>query len=346
MRLEPPSWWFEGRAPFSAWALWPLSLLYGSVVPVRFAMAEPYRSKVPVLCVGNFTMGGAGKTPVALKLAALLAEAGRKPAFLTRGYGGRDPGPRAVDVATDNAEAVGDEPLLLARAATTIISRKRPAGAQLLEKLGAGMIIMDDGFQNPSLEKDFSLLVVDAGAGIGSGRVFPLGPLRAPLAFQTSKANAVLILGPGRSRDLEEKFGDIPIFNATIAPASTAQLAGRRFIAFCGIGRPAKFFATLRDAGLDVAQEISFPDHHPYTEAEAQQLLDLARKTGADLITTEKDHVRLAGKASVFEDLYRSTSTLPITIRFADGDEARLLKSIGDALQFPLSSYAPVHPIS
>ncbi len=228
-------------------------------------------------------MGGAGKTPVALKLAALLAEAGRNPAFLTRGYGGREPGPRTVDIASDNAEAVGDEPLLLARAATTVVSRKRPAGAQLLEKLGAGMIIMDDGFQNPSLQKDFSLVVVDAGAGIGSGRVFPLGPLRAPLAFQTSKADAILILGSGRSPGLEGKFGDVPIFNATIAAAPTAQPVGRRFIAFCGIGRPSKFFATLRDTGFDLVQEIGFPDHHPYTEADARQLLDLARENGCGL---------------------------------------------------------------
>jgi tetraacyldisaccharide 4'-kinase len=346
MRLEPPPWWFSGRMPLAAWGLWPVSFIYGNIVEARFAMAAPYRSKLPVICVGNFTMGGAGKTPVALRLADLLAETGRKPAFLSRGYGGQEPGPRAVDSNNDTAEAVGDEPLLLARTATTVISRKRPAGAQLLEKLGAGMIIMDDGFQNPSLRKDFSLLVVDAGAGIGSGRVFPLGPLRAPLAFQAGKADAILVLGSGDSCDLTAKFTAIPVFRAAIAPAPTAHLAGRRFVAFCGIGRPAKFFATLRDAGLQIIQEVGFPDHHPYTEAEARRLLDLAREKGAELITTEKDHVRLARKAGVFEDLYHAAATLPITVRFADDGEGRLLKQIREALPRPVSPHAPAPPIS
>jgi tetraacyldisaccharide 4'-kinase len=346
MPLEPPSWWFNGRVPLAAWGLWPVSLLYGSIVEARFAMATPYRSKLPVICIGNFTMGGAGKTPVALKLAALLAAEGRRPAFLSRGFGGREPGPRAVDPNNDTAEAVGDEPLLLVRMAATVVSRKRPAGAQLLEKLGAGVIIMDDGFQNPSLRKDFSLVVVDAGAGIGSGRVFPLGPLRAPLAFQNGKADAILVLGSGDSSDLSAKFAEIPIFRATIAPASTAHLAGRRFVAFCGIGRPAKFFATLREAGLEIVHEGGFPDHHPYTEAEARGLLDLAREKGAELITTEKDHVRLTRKAGIFEELYHATATLPITVRFAGDGEERLLKLIGEALPRPVSPHASAPLIS
>ncbi|MBI4723881.1 MAG: tetraacyldisaccharide 4'-kinase, partial [Rhodomicrobium sp.] len=205
MRLEPPSWWYGGRIPLAAWGLLPISAIYGAIVQRRFRKASPYRSKLPVICVGNFTMGGAGKTPVALKLASLLHDLGRKPGFLTRGYGGRERGPHMVDGARDNAARVGDEPLLLAEAATTVVSRDRPGGARLLETLGPDTIIMDDGFQNPSLKKDFSLIVIDAGSGIGSGRVFPLGPLRAPLAFQAGMADAILLLGRGAGGEAQER---------------------------------------------------------------------------------------------------------------------------------------------
>ena len=167
----------------------------------------PYRSKLPVVCIGNFTLGGAGKTPVALKLASLLRERGRKPAFLTRGYGGWERGPHIVDLALDDAGRVGDEPLLLATAAPVAVCRDRPAGARLLESLAADVIVMDDGFQNPTIRKDFSLIVIDGGAGIGSGQVFPLGPLRAPLPFQAAMAGAVLILGrQGSSAPLKREL--------------------------------------------------------------------------------------------------------------------------------------------
>ena len=197
LRLEPPSWWYSGRIPPAAWGLLPVSALYGAAVQKRFRDAKPYRGKLPVICVGNFTMGGAGKTPVALKLAALLRDHGIRPGFLTRGYGGRERGPYLVNAASDGAARVGDEPLLLAEAAPTVVSRDRPAGARLLETLAVNAIVMDDGFQNPSLAKDFSLVVIDAAAGLGSGRVFPLGPLRAPLAFQAGMADAILLLGGG-----------------------------------------------------------------------------------------------------------------------------------------------------
>ena len=197
LRLEPPSWWYSERIPSAAWGLLPVSALYGAAVQKRFRDAKPYRCKLPVICVGNFTMGGAGKTPVALKLAALLRERGIRPGFLTRGYGGSERGPYLVNAASDGAARVGDEPLLLAEAAPTVVSRDRPAGARLLETLAVDAIIMDDGFQNPSLAKDFSLVVIDAAAGLGSGRVFPLGPLRAPLAFQAGMADAILLLGGG-----------------------------------------------------------------------------------------------------------------------------------------------------
>jgi tetraacyldisaccharide 4'-kinase len=338
MRLEPPSWWYGNRIPPAAWGLLPASLLYGWLAERRFHKADPYRSGLPVICVGNFTLGGAGKTPVALKLAGLLRDKGRMPAFLTRGYGGREYGPHVVDPSLDTAEAVGDEPLLLARVATTVVSRNRPAGAKLLESLGADTIVMDDGFQNPSLEKDFNLIVVDAGAGVGSGHVFPLGPLRAPLGFQASMADAILILGTGGAKasippELEETVHSRLVFAAEVKPVTSGIPSDRPFLAFCGIGRPAKFFDTLREAGIRVLKSRIFPDHNPYTEADAAALLTESKALNAALLTTEKDLVRLAGKTGARADLYRSAAALPITIEFHAGDESRLMQSIDPILQ-------------
>jgi len=349
MRLEPPTWWYGGdRIPLAAWALWPVSAAYGGIVERRFRAASPFRSELPVLCVGNFTMGGAGKTPVALKLASMLRETGCQPSFLTRGYGGSERGPHLIDVATDHADRVGDEPLLLARAAPTVVSRDRPAGAKLLETLGVDAIIMDDGFQNPSLEKDFSLVVVDAGAGVGCGRVFPLGPLRAPLAFQLRKADAVVILGAQDRTDVaalikqkSQQFRStpLPVFNARIVPAVTGEPRGRPFLAFCGIGRPDKFFDTLREADIAVVKSRSFPDHHPYSAADARSLLADAKALDAGLITTEKDHARFRGADGPLGELYGSAVALPISVEFSENGEARLMQFLAASSRNGLAPY-------
>ncbi len=329
---EPPSWWYKGSIPLAAWALWPVAAGYGRIVERRFRTTEPYRSALPVICVGNFTMGGAGKTPAALKIVSLLKEAGRNPGFLTRGYGGSERGPHLIDVAKDGADRVGDEPLLLARTAPTVVSRDRPAGAKLLETLGADTIIMDDGFQNPSLSKDFSLVVVDGGAGVGSGRVFPLGPLRAPLGFQLGLADAILLLGgdPGGDgrNSLAQRLRGLPIFFARIVSIVAEELRERPYLAFCGIGRPAKFYDTLQEAGVAVAKARSFPDHHPFSEADAASLLAEAKASGAGLITTEKDRARLMGKDGARGELYRAAVALPITIRFSGDDETSLTAAL------------------
>jgi len=338
MRLEPPSWWYGDRIPLAAWALWLISAAYGGIAERRFRAASPYRSKLPVICVGNFTMGGAGKTPVALKLASMLREAGHKPGFLTRGYGGSERGPHLIDSATDGADRVGDEPLLLARAAPTVVSRDRSAGARLLETLGVDAIVMDDGFQNPSLEKDFRLVVVDAAAGMGSGHVFPLGPLRARLAFQLGMADAAVFLGARdradaaglieqRNQQLEQlRSTPLPVFNARIVPAVTDGLRDRPFLAFCGIGRPGKFFDTLREAGIAVVKSRSFPDHHPYSTADARSLLADAKALDAGLVTTEKDHARLKGAQGILGELSQSAIAMAIDVEFSEGAEAQLLQ--------------------
>lgn len=375
MPLEPPRWWYGARIPPAAWGLLPISAAYGALVQRRFGAASPYRGKLPVICVGNFTMGGAGKTPVALKLAAMLREAGRKPGFLSRGYGGKERGPHVVDPASDIAVRVGDEPLLLAQAAPTVISRDRPAGARLLETMGIDTIVMDDGFQNPTLHKDFSLIVIDAGAGIGSGRVFPLGPLRAPLAFQAAMTDAIAIVGagPGAGGDVLENINlgvgrDSPspclspprgegtplqrarpapsplggegcgegafftrglnAFEASTVPTVTDAMRAQPFLAFCGIGRPAKFFDTLSAAGIRAVKTRAFPDHHPYTEADALSLIGEAKALGAGLLTTEKDLARLKSSSGALLQLCQSALALPIAIEFAPGHEAALMRAI------------------
>ncbi len=195
MRLEAPFWWYR-RTGALASALAPLGRLYGRLAEARAARVEPYRSRLPVICIGNFTAGGGGKTPTAIAVASLLAELGARPAFLTRGYGGSSAGPILVKKG-QSAEEVGDEPLLLAEAAPTVVSADRPAGAAAIEATEADIIVMDDGFQNPSLAKDLSLVVVDAAAGIGNGLIIPAGPLRAPLEAQLARADALVVIGEG-----------------------------------------------------------------------------------------------------------------------------------------------------
>lgn len=291
--MRPPAFWDAHPHHPAALALRPLGALYGRLTAAR--MARPgARGPCPVLCLGNFTLGGAGKTPAALALADILRDLGARPAFLSRGYGGRLPGPVAVDPARHGAADVGDEPLLLARCAPAVVARDRVAGAALCAAGGADVIVMDDGLQNPSLAKDLALAVVDAGAGIGNGLPFPAGPLRAPLADQWAHVAGLILVGDGPGEAVAEaalRHG-LPVHRARLA-AEPGALAGRRVLAFAGIGRPQKFFATVRESGADVAATRAFPDHHPYAAGDLAALAAEAARLGADLVTTEKDAVRL-----------------------------------------------------
>lgn len=332
MRLEPPSWWYGKTAGdrFKAALLTPLGFLYGTAVKARFAFTRPYRSKLPVICIGNFTVGGAGKTPLALAVAEMLRELGHSPAFLTRGFGGRLAGPHLVDPERDDFADVGDEALLLARAAPTFVAHKRPDGARAIEKTGASVIIMDDGFQNPSLVKDVSLIAVDASAGMGNGLVFPAGPLRTSLSFQNKRADAVILIGEaGSARSLPEL--GLSIFHANLTPADECGwLQTQPVLAFCGIGRPRKFFDTLKEAGATLAGKRPFPDHHAFTDDDARSLLEQAGSLGAQLVTTEKDRVRLSA-AGPLAELKASARALPVRLLFSAEDRTRiaaLLKKI------------------
>jgi tetraacyldisaccharide 4'-kinase len=290
--VRAPEFWTEDGA--LARTLAPLAAAYAGAGCLRRALARPVAVSVPVVCVGNLVTGGAGKTPVVLALLGALRQRGETPHALTRGYGGREAGPLRVDPARHDAARVGDEALLLARAAPTWVARDRPAGAKAAVAAGASLVVMDDGFQNPSLQKDLSILVVDGRYGFGNGRVVPAGPLREPLAWGLARADAVVVVGEARE-DLEPTLGaGRPVLRADLVPESGAEsLGGRKLVAFAGIGRPEKFFASLRDQGALLAETHGFADHHAYRPGEVAKLADRARSLGATLVTTEKDAVRL-----------------------------------------------------
>ena len=314
---EPAFWWRE--AGFVARLLAPLGALYGAVAALRMRQ-HGRRARARVVCVGNLTLGGSGKTPTAIALARMLQAAGDRPVFLTRGYGGRLPGPVLV-APTHTAAEVGDEALLLARVAPTIVARDRVAGAAAAEAAGADIIVMDDGFQNPSLQKDISLLVIDGPRGIGNGHVFPAGPLRAPLAAQLDRFPALLVVGEaGPSTQAVLKAGPwLPRTTARLVPdpAAVAALADRRVLAFAGIGDPEKFFATLRAAGIAIDETRSLADHHVFTAAEAADLIARADAARLTLVTTEKDHARMCGNPELAA-LAARTMTLPVRLTIDD----------------------------
>lgn len=283
----PDFWKNDGLA---ARLLAPLGALYGLSVRRRQQRARPYRSKARVLCVGNLTAGGSGKTPVAMALAWMLEARGQTVVFLSRGYGGRLSGPVRVDPAKHSAADVGDEALLLADVAPTVVARDRARGAELAESLGAQVIVMDDGFQNFQLAKDVSIVVVDTDSGFGNRRLIPAGPLREPVEQGLKRADAVVLMGDGGFA-IPAFHG--PVFRAVLRPSAPDGLEGRAVFAIAGIGRPEKFFDTLEAIGARVVGSKAFPDHHPYTAHEIEAAKREAANAGALLVTTEKDLVRI-----------------------------------------------------
>lgn len=292
--MRAPAFWHDRPDHPVARLLAPVATVYGSLSARR--MARPgAQAPCPVICLGNFTLGGAGKTPAARAIAMILREHGAVPAFLSRGYGGRLTGPVRVEPGLHGAKDVGDEPLLLARDAVTVVARNRPVGAALCLETGATVVVMDDGLQNPSLAKDLALAVVDGGVGHGNGRVLPAGPLRAPPARQWPYVAGLILIGEGARGErvaAEAAARGVPVHRARLVPAARS-LAGRSVFAFAGIGRPQKFFETLEAAGAHLAGTRAFPDHHPFRPAERDALVADARRCGAVLVTTEKDAVRL-----------------------------------------------------
>ncbi|MFA6264795.1 MAG: tetraacyldisaccharide 4'-kinase [Pseudolabrys sp.] len=317
---EPAFWW--RRPGVASHLLAPLGLGYGAIAAKRMARRGALAG-VPVICIGNFTLGGAGKTPTALMLVAMLREMGAAPFCLTRGYGGSVEGPYLVDRDKNNAAQVGDEALLLARVAPTVVARNRVEGAALAKARGAGVIVMDDGLQNASLVKALTIAVVDGRRGIGNGCVFPAGPLRAPLDAQMARCDALLIVGDGQGAgDVIAGAGARPVLHGHLAPdeAAVTALGTRKVLAFAGIGHPDKFFATVEQAGIAIAARRAFADHHRFSAEEAAGLVMAAEHDALALLTTEKDHARMAGDPALAA-LARKAHVLPVTM-VVDENEA------------------------
>ncbi|MEZ5931374.1 MAG: tetraacyldisaccharide 4'-kinase [Alphaproteobacteria bacterium] len=295
--MRAPDFWQTDGAP--ARLLDPIGRLYGLAGRLRQRLVTPTRVGIPVICVGNLTAGGAGKTPTALAIARRLQALGMVPHCLTRGYGGRGGGrahgPLRVDTDTHDALAVGDEALLLARAAPTWVSADRVAGARHAIGAGASHIVMDDGLQNPHLAKDLTLLVVDGAVGFGNRRLLPAGPLREPVDQALARIDAVIVIGEDRTGLDRLLPPGLTRLRADLRPDGQSEhLRGRRVLAFAGIGRPEKFYETLQQIGANLVATRSFPDHHPYRASEIDGLVTEARQFDAVCVTTEKDHVRLA----------------------------------------------------
>ena len=325
--MRAPHFWSAGLDPYSREAapvtralLTPLAALYAWGVTHKIARATPEKFDIPVICVGNLTVGGVGKTPIVMAIRSKLVAAGLRAASLSRGYGGILKGPRRVDPAEHTARDVGDEPLMLAASGETWVGADRPAAAKAMQAAGVRAIIMDDGHQNPSLAKTLSLVAIDAAAPFGNGYVLPKGPLREPIAAGLARADAILLVGEGPVPGPVSASGK-PILRARIRP--TAVTPQHPLVAFAGIGRPEKLFDSLTEAGADLREGVGYSDHYTYKPGDLDFLCKLAADHGAQLITTEKDHVRLPA------DWRAEVLTWPIEAVFED--EAAL-----DALLQPL----------
>ncbi|UXS00356.1 tetraacyldisaccharide 4'-kinase [Agrobacterium tumefaciens] len=319
----PPFWW--QKAGWQAWALSPFSLLYGKIAGRRMRTARRASVSVPVICIGNFTVGGAGKTPTSIAIARAAKEKGLKPGFLSRGYGGSLDVTTLVDLGHHRAAAVGDEPLLLAREAMTVISRKRVEGAERLVKEGADLIIMDDGFQSARLTLDYALVVIDTIRGVGNGYLVPSGPVRAPLPEQMRHMTGLLKVGKGHAADAIVRVAAKaakPVFVSSIQPRELSEIDGKRVLAYAGIADPAKFYRTVEDLGGEIVQQRSFPDHHHFSDDEIADLLLDAGKQDLLLVTTAKDAVRLNGHQGRAEELLWNSLVAEIDMVFDDPNAA------------------------
>jgi tetraacyldisaccharide 4'-kinase len=316
---EAPEFWNHADGPDSApmrrALLTPVSWIYQSGAALRAVTSAVYKPPAPVICVGNVTLGGAGKTPIAIEVLTRLRAKGVEAHALTRGFGGRRTGPLLVDPEEHDFRDVGDEALLLTRVAPTWVAKSKPAGARAASKAGAELIVLDDGFQNPTVHKDLNLVLIDAAWGFGNGRVFPAGPLRESARSAMSRADAVILVSSGPSSEPRGGWrrylpDHAPVLEAEIVPKGSGP-AGPVF-AFAGIARPEKFFDSLLRWGAEIKATRSFPDHHPYTNEDLTTLRNDARRHNALLITTEKDLMRLPS------DMRKLVHAWPVGARFKD----------------------------
>ena len=315
MMKTPEHWSHRGPA---ALALLPLTPLWWLAGALRNILATAYHAPVPVICVGNLTAGGVGKTPLVAWLYDRLAERGHQPAILSLGYGGSAPGPLWVDPAEHDAGICGDEPLMLADGRDVLISHDRARGARMIaERGGHDVIIMDDGMQNPYLAHDLEIGVFDGGSGVGNGWLMPAGPLRVPLSSGLAQLDLAVINGADETGLAARIPQKIPQFGARLHPERSIveEFADTPLLAFAGIGRPKRFFASLEAAGGHVVRTLSFADHHPYSQHDLMQILEDAQRYGAEMITTQKDWMRLP------PDWRARVAMLPVTLEIDGADD-------------------------
>ncbi|KJC44890.1 tetraacyldisaccharide 4'-kinase [Bradyrhizobium sp. LTSP885] len=330
--MREPAFWHRPSS-WTSQLLRPLAALYGAVAAQRLQRVG-VDAGIPVLCVGNYHVGGAGKTPTVLALTKLLRELEERPVVLSRGYGGRLHGPVKVDPDRHTASDVGDEPLMMAATLPVVISRDRAEGVALARSQGASVILMDDGFQNPAVIKDASLIVIDGTGGLGNGRVIPAGPLRAPLRPQLERTDALIVVGEGPAAQkvaAQIAARGKPVLSAHLKPDETslAALNGKRVLAFAGIGDPTRFFNTLRASGLEVVRGKAFADHHAFTKGEIEDLVAEAARDGLTLVTTEKDLARLRGADGVPA---WAQAIVPFAVTLQFEDTAALRRFVTDQL--------------
>jgi tetraacyldisaccharide 4'-kinase len=348
--FDEPSWWYRSKPTTVARLLRPAGALYAWAGERRISATKPYRAALPVVCVGNFTAGGTGKTPLSLYIADELRRFGMRPVFLTRGYGGRCSGPRWVDSAVDRAHAVGDEALLLASRAPTLVACDRARGAREIEKTACdeSVIVMDDGLQNPALAKNLSIAVVDARRGVGNGEVLPAGPLRAPLAAQIGRVDLVVVSRPPGDQTGEAWRPRLPFpFSGPIlgaeprAVGDLGWIAGAPILAYAAIANPQRFFDLLARHGGNLVETVRWRDHHAFADEDAEHLLALADHNRAVLATTEKDWMRLLGAGGVLGELRARSRVVPIRLAFSHADAGHLaarLEQVIPASRAPASA--------
>ena len=309
--MQKPDFW--QKRTLKSTGLLPLGWLYSTAGLLHRTLTKPARAKCPVVCVGNLTIGGSGKTPVVAVLAESLIKEGFNPHILSRGYGGKlsSPSPVRVDPARHKADDVGDEPLLLGRTAPVWIGSDRARSAHQATEASANILILDDGFQNPGLHKDFSIIVVDAGYGFGNERVMPAGPLRESLDSGFKRADLIVTIGKSQTT---LSTGELPVVEGVLKPCSrtASRLNGRDVLAFAGIGRPEKFHDSLKELGARVVKTRNFPDHHPYSRADLEALHDQAKASGLQLVTTEKDAIKLSA------EMRKNIEILPVRLEWQD----------------------------
>lgn len=321
--LKTPHWWYGKNNGLEKFTLYPFSLLYGVGQQIHSQLSKPVTSKIPVLCIGNITAGGGGKTPTAISIMQIAQNIGINAAFLTRGYGRNSNAPIWVEPKLHNAKQVGDEALILAKIAPTLVSKNRIEGANIIAQSNYQLIIMDDGFYHYKLHKDYTIIVIDANFGLGNNMLIPSGPLREPVKSAFNRGNAVAIINSSNNlntntespleKEIRNISNNIDMLSAqydsdTRPPANKEQ----KYIAFAGIAIPEKFFNYLSELGYNVINEVSLPDHHQYQDADLTALEKLANDNNARLITTEKDYVKIPLKWQ------EQIDTLKISLKWPD----------------------------